>query len=390
MKNKSINNSVYLIIAVFLASFLSIDLQNIASLSLIQSTASSYSLYVFLLFVSSLLYTYLNRRYINRRDNKSLRRFMFAVYGISIFFSFFFSLGNKISYILIILPYIMFLYMYVSCCIISDKVRHISIVSIFVFLIYVYIQEYTKVIAFSFNQDATTNASYFILYLLPLVLCVDKKWIRILAVIVTIIVVVSSSKRGGTIAIILASLTYFLVEYLLIKEKVLNFGIVFLCLTIMILVVYGEKYIQGLTVFGRMENLVDDEGSGRLDIFRHTYLMISDSGFFNLVLGHGWNRVVSDSALKLSAHNDFLEVFYDFGLLGFTLYLSLYVFLIKRTIALIKHKSCLAPAMTVSIVLFFVNSCVSHIVIYPAYMCLFTICWGYILSLERRRLTNVA
>lgn len=386
---QSKNNIIYVFIVAFFACFLSIDLKNVASLSLaINVASSSYSLIVLFLFLLSLLSTYQNKRYIKRPDSKVLKRFMFFVYGMSVFFSLWTSLGNRISYILIILPYILFLFMYVSCYSVSDKIRNISLVLIYIFLIYVYMQEYTKVIALAFNEDATTNASYFVLYLLPLVLCVEVKWIRILSVIAAIVVVVSSSKRGGTIAVLLASIVFFITEYFFIKEKKINLGIIVFGVITAAIVIYGSSYIQELTVFGRIENLADDEGSGRMDIYRHTLVMIADANIFNFFLGHGWNRVVGDSALHLSAHNDFLEVMYDFGLIGLILYVSLYFFLIRKGVRLIKTKSQYASAMLVSIALFFVNSLFSHIIIYPAYFCSFTMCWGYIFGMERKYLIS--
>lgn len=386
MKNRDFNTIIYLIVVVLFANYLSVGLQNVASLSLIKSAASSSTLIVLLLFTLSSLFVYINRKYIKSKDGKFLRHLFIYVYVISVFFSIINPFGSKITYLLIILPYILFLFMYVSCYSVNDKISKILFLFILVFLTYRYAQEYTKVLAFSFKDYTTTNASYFVLYLFPLVLCVDNKWIKALSFIATLIIVVSSSKRGGTIAVVLAGFIYFITEYFLIKKKKINIGIILFCIVIAVVLVYGNKYIQDLAVFGRIQDLADDEGSGRVEIYRHTFSMISNSNIVQLFFGHGWDRVVSDSSLHFSAHNDFLEVIYDFGLLGFFLYLSLCYSLIKKSVFLIKIKSQYAPALFVSITLFILGSFVSHIVIYPSFMCMFTSCWGYIWGMERKKL----
>ena len=79
----------------------------------------------------------------------------------------------------------------------------------------------------------------------------------------------------------------------------------------------------------------------------------------------------------MSAHNDFLEVMYDFGLVGLLFYVLIHLSLIKWTIRLFRNGSPFAFPVLISYVCFFVMSMVSHLILYPTYFGLLTAFWAY-------------
>ena len=133
-------------------------------------------------------------------------------------------------------------------------------------------------------------------------------------------------------------------------------------------------------VIDRIENNNDAGGRGRLTIYTTVVNMIVQSSPLNILFGHGWNQVIVDNPIGLSAHNDFLECIYDFGIIGLFLFLA-YVFnMIKYTFHLLKEKSSIGPAMAVAVIIFLVNSSVSHILIYPAFAMQFALFFGYVIG----------
>lgn len=393
MKLKTINLFLFLITGFLLAQYLRLDLKSVASLtSEAEVDLSFLNLNVFGLFLFSVFFIFLNKRQRLREEASFMRNLMICVYVISILHSFKNPFPTKLLNVTIILPYLLFLFTYISANVIKRKVLYGFILFLYLFLVFSYSQEFTKVLASSLNgQTSQTNASYFILYLLPLVLCINKKWMQYTSFLIAIIVTLSSAKRSGTIALLLGLLIFILVD--LSKQKSnahKKTNIVWIVAVIMLMsfFVFNNNFIQDLTVFNRLKELEEDGGSGRTVIFRHTFSMICNSDMFSILLGHGWDRVVRDSKLGLSAHNDFLEVMYDFGIIGIIMYLSFFYYLIKKTFLLIKKKSEYAAPMAVSLVLFSLNSFSSHIIIYPGYMCIFAICWGYILSQEYKQIEN--
>lgn len=391
MKLKTINLFLFLITGFLLAQYLRLDLKRVASLtSEAEVDLSFLNLNVFGLFLFSVFFIFLNKRQRLREEASFMRNLMICVYVISILHSFKNPFATKLLNITIILPYLLFVFTYISANVIKRRVLYGFILSLFLYLVYSYSQEFTKVLASSLSeQTSQTNASYFILYLLPLVLCLDKKWIQYTAFLIAIIVTLSSAKRSGTIAVLLGLLIYSAVDLYRQKSNIHKRpNVLWIVAAIMLIsfFIFNPDFVQELTVVNRLKELEEDGGSGRTDIYRHTFSMICNSDVLSLLFGHGWDRVVRDSKLGLSAHNDFLEVMYDFGIIGIIMYLLFFYYLIKKTFLLIKKRSEYAASIAVSLVLFSLNSFSSHIIIYPGYMSIFAICWGYILSQDYKQI----
>ena len=125
-------------------------------------------------------------------------------------------------------------------------------------------------------------------------------------------------------------------------------------------------------------SLSDEGGSGREEIYRKVLKLISNDSLLGLVFGNGYNGVAINGGLGLSAHNDYLEYAYDFGIFGLLL---LIIFVYKYGIyvlKLLKCKSFYSGPAVFAFVILLVNSTVSHIFFYSTYLLLFSIFWGYL------------
>lgn len=74
--------------------------------------------------------------------------------------------------------------------------------------------------------------------------------------------------------------------------------------------------------------------------------------------------MVRNSRYVLSAHNDYLEAWFDFGLVGMLLYIISLLLLFKDILKCLKTKKEYAPAMSILGVLIVVLTMISHIAIY--------------------------
>ena len=74
--------------------------------------------------------------------------------------------------------------------------------------------------------------------------------------------------------------------------------------------------------------------------------------------------MVCNSRYALSAHNDYLEAWFDFGLVGMLLYIISLLLLFKDILKCLKAKKEYAPAMSILGVLIVVLTMISHIAIY--------------------------
>ena len=240
------------------------------------------------------------------------------------------------------------------------------------------------------NDSSHLAASYYTLYILPLVFLCKSKTIRIVATIVATIVIISSLKRSGVVAIVLAIFVYVITNQY-IKKKLTPTAILGM---LIILILFGLFFfvfasMGDETVIERFENIGNDNGSGRLVVWEMTSKMISRLDFGNLLIGEGYNSVLPNSPVNLSAHNDFLEIIYDYGLIGFALYVCAFLSVCFYTVKMVASKSLYAPSMAMLLVIYLIQSMISHIIIYY-WASLFMLSFSYMIGNYQRDASNNA
>jgi hypothetical protein len=287
------------------------------------------------------------------------------------------------------LPLTLFLYTYIlfqKYEITNFFALIMSIVTVFVTL--AYFTEYVRDNELKIDEYAHIGISYFSLFLLPICLLNKNKWVRLIMIVIVFLALFFSMKRGGIIALFLGLFSYFFINSICNnrQKKLSAIIIVFVSFAILIGVFFYLDNVTENYLSERIANIEEDQGSGRLDVWEETWHLIQTSDELSYLVGHGYNAVLRDSRMLLSAHNDFLEVFYDYGSIIFVFYLILHIRLIKMTLRLIKTRSFLAPAMAMSYVIMIILSMISHIIIYPWY-CLFALYWGITVGIEQRELS---
>lgn len=238
-------------------------------------------------------------------------------------------------------------------------------------------------------------SSYYMLYLIPIILSCDKKILTVSSLVITFIILVTSTKRGGTVAFVLAFLAYLIVKYMLVnKNKAILRNLI-----VLIIILYGSIYIamdymsnNDFLIIDRFQRLTTGaQDESRYQIWEKTIAMIKNSDLFEFIFGHGYNTVIRDNPMGFSAHNDFLEIMYDFGFIVFVFYVVLHLKLYRKCVSLIKLKSSFAAPFAFSVILFAINSMVSHIIIYPYNAMTFALVWGVLIGMdykERLKLNN--
>lgn len=361
------------------------------ALGRISDVSSKSHYYVIFLFIITFLYSlYINN---NRRIKqvspiKIFRCAILSIFLISCLWSIVNPLPSKLLYIRIILPLFTLQFTYH----IIQRLNNMK----FFFLIYwiilgilliTYFQYYGNILVLMGSDNAITNSSYYLLYLLPVFLCTDKKYPSLIALLLISIAVFVSGKRGGTLAIISAMLTYLIIDKALLRgnrQKILRLIFIIASILIITYVLLDIIIQREFFVIERMLSLASDGGAGRDFIWKTTIDMIKNSGIVGYFIGHGFNQVLVDSPVQVSAHNDFLEIFYDFGMPVFIIYIILHFKFIQRIVTMIKQGSRYAAPFACSYVIFFVTSMVAHVFIYPHYLTICAFVCGLILSLYKK------
>lgn len=225
------------------------------------------------------------------------------------------------------------------------------------------------------------NMIFYLLTVLPWLLVSKRRIFRLASVLFVLAMSVITLKRSAMTSSIICTLIVIYVEYIKGNtNKVRAICLSFLFVISAFGLMYYANSINDGAAIERVENLEDDEGSGRLERYKDVLRLLRDEdNRGKMVFGHGFRTVeVSLGEESSSAHNDFLEVLYDYGVIGLLLFVLFHLALIKRVMYLGNVESEYAESYAVSYVIFFIMSMVSHLIIYPTYFIFLTSYWGAI------------
>ncbi|MEL1134489.1 O-antigen ligase family protein [Desulfitobacterium sp. THU1] len=227
------------------------------------------------------------------------------------------------------------------------------------------------------------NGIYYVLIFLPIILTLQKTYLKVFGIFVIFACVIVSLKRTALIAAVLAVFFYFFItssqakkQEHNIKNTLIALGVV---LTVSIGVAYLYEYLSqyfNLDWLARLQALQTDGGSNRDIVWKTTINMQFNSTALEWLFGHGYNAVLRYSPFELSAHNDFLEVLFDYGLSGFAFYISFIISLFRVFNRMYRDKFVLVAQFASSLIIFLVMSTTSHLVIYPTYFIYLAFFWG--------------
>lgn len=230
---------------------------------------------------------------------------------------------------------------------------------------------------------AGLNEVYWVELGLPFAFLVDNKKVK-WGLIITIGVAVLLSMKAT--AILVYALSIITGQTLLIKCERHRISSRFM---FMLVVILGLAFVWplisevlldtlGISWAAKYDETTSTGGSGRIAIWGQVIGLLSRSNFIEFLCGHGHNSVFK--AIGFSAHNDFLEILYDYGLFVFIVYLIFCLQLLRKFVRMIKVRSVCAPAMGMSLVIFFVASMNTHLIIYPGLLINLAAVWAVCLS----------
>ena len=246
--------------------------------------------------------------------------------------------------------------------------------------IIIYAALFTQVKLFSAGRGIPLiSTAYYTLFFLPFALLSEKKIIKWGGTVLVLYTLLLCMKRTGFIAFVAGIVIYILVEYRSAPKGSKKRAFVLLggllALTAMYFFIM-ENTRGTFSVIDRLLSTGQTSNEGRKDVWPVVISMIRHSDIIALLFGHGFNTVIENSPLALSAHCDFLEVIYDYGVSGLLLYLTFYKRLWNGFIKMYRQGSELAAPMSFTFVTAFVVSLFSHLIIFPTYFLGFCLFWG--------------
>lgn len=250
------------------------------------------------------------------------------------------------------------------------------------FVIFLFVS-ITRTALMADNVLAGTNNIFYPLLVLPWILVQRNGLLRNVLILLLLFAVIISAKRSAMLIVFLTLIPYLYYGFVGNKQISLRarvlVPIILLFLFTSVFIVINNS-VDGY-IWKRFESIEEDKGSGRLDIYANVYDMQNASNIAEWTLGHGHQGVLRNyngPFGEYSAHNDFQEVLYDYGIVIFFLYLYLYWILFKRLCYLYKIKSIFFISYCGSFILFIIMSAMSHLILYPTYFIFLTSFWGAI------------
>lgn len=237
----------------------------------------------------------------------------------------------------------------------------------------------------------TQNVVYYLIVFLPVLALLDSCPLRIVLSIFMAFLALISNKRTVVIAVV----AYFLCRGLVSNRnqtKTQFIGKTLLCIISCLFLYFILPAIiqaMNITVFKELDpsHILEDGGSNRFYIYDMLWAKQTNSGLLHWLFGDGYNsvffsQICQDGLLGeyVSAHNDYLEVLYDYGVVGLALYFVFLGLLLKRGLAMIRGGRKYGPAFFSSVIMVMIISISSHLIIYLNYYVILFIFWGMCLA----------
>ena len=212
---------------------------------------------------------------------------------------------------------------------------------------------------YSFYTSGEHSSPMFPFMLIPFIGLLEKK--RYLFISLIIMLFISFLESGRTIFI----LTMLVLLYSIIKiygEKTGAKGIVIIGLIFLVSLVSGlclYKYSLRFTGYSFIEKTIDAGDSHRIELYKNVIDKYFKNGFINIIFGSGFMSTTLINRYNFMAHNDFLEMLYDYGVIGFSLFILWFITLFKELTKSRIHRKNIASifiAIYILILLCFSNN----------------------------------
>lgn len=174
--------------------------------------------------------------------------------------------------------------------------------------------------------DMTVNASTIFLVIIPLLFFQKNRWFVLGVAAVIVFFVIYGAKRGNIVSMVVP--LYFLFRASMkskknwVSEALVILGFAFLAF-FAYRVMTGSDYLMH-----RIEETIEGDSSGRDEIYAAAFNTWLNSGhLYNSICGFGTDGTIH--LIGVRAHNDWLEILVDFGLLGVIIYLFFFVRLFR-------------------------------------------------------------
>lgn len=231
-----------------------------------------------------------------------------------------------------LLPFIVFSYLGKKN-VITDKYITVSSILLSISAIYYY-HHYGNWLTYEYMVEdglgITNNASTVFLFLLPMLFLIKQKWLAFVELLICIFFILDSVKRGNIFASIIPVILFIHYYFKTSKKRSIGTKIILVTSIIFAFFIIRRWLFSNDYFWIRWASTLAGYSSHRDEIFMKAWEVWSNSeSIFRLLFGYGFNSIISFTK-GFAAHNDWLEILVDYGLFGVSIYLFIFINLIKQ------------------------------------------------------------
>ena len=172
----------------------------------------------------------------------------------------------------------------------------------------------------SANEDVVINVAYNFVVLFPFVFLLKNKVLSVACTIIILFFIIAGSKRGAIVVGMIILFWYFYYQMRTVDKKHKWTGYLLSLISIITIIFFSYKYyLDNEYLQYRIQLALAGDTSYRDVIYSNIWDNWLNSDLFHLFFGYGFA-----ASLKLTggsyAHNDWLELLSNFGLLGITIF----------------------------------------------------------------------
>ena len=226
------------------------------------------------------------------------------------------------------------------------------------------------------------NTIYYLVFNLPFLLQNKSKVKRIVGLVAILFCTIWSMKRTpiiilGIIYLLVPNKTRYSSKTATIIVRLVKIITCALILNLAFFKLYDINFIS------RFQSIAEDGGSGRVDLISTTISLLKNNTLGQWILGNGLQS--TNKVFLLGAHNDFLEVLYRTGLIGFAIYISYYYKIFKYIFSFSSNGKNI---LLVTMIIFITMSLTSQLFFLPSYAALLAMSFNLAISYERLENTD--
>lgn len=279
-----------------------------------------------------------------------------------------------------------FLITYICCRRIENPTKLVTIAFALIILInvyFVYLNLFDGIVSLDIEEIGVSNLVFWSFCAIPVLFLIKNPLYRNSLLVLTAVICLFTMKRSAFIA--LAGILFFYYissrrmnnSVSVKKNRKLTYVVCFIGI-ISLIIAFQDQFFEILQRnFDRLDSIQEDRGSNRLTVWDDVIKAFDYNSTFDWIIGNGMGSTYF-KAKHTTAHNDFLTVLFEFGIIGLLFYLVFMIKVLKRAIEFWKNYSEYTMCLVSSIIILFVVGNVGDLFTCYSYLAYITILLGAI------------